>query len=89
MLFFDLILWREFKIFVITQSAKAQTLGAAAAPVLPEDVKPVDSSVAVGSSGENMNEILKKLINQAPVMLFMKGNAENPQCGMLLQTKEE
>jgi glutaredoxin-related protein len=25
--------------------------------------------------------MLKKLINQAPVMLFMKGNAENPQCG--------
>lgn len=39
----------------------------------------VTAKATTGSS----DEILKKLINQAQVMLFMKGNAENPQCGML------
>ncbi len=53
---------------------------AASAPVLAGDVKPVET--AVNSSSLN-TERLKKLINQAPVMLFMKGNAENPQCGII------
>lgn len=53
---------------------------AASAPVLAGDVKPVE--MAVNSSNLN-TERLKKLINQAPVMLFMKGNAENPQCGII------
>lgn len=30
---------------------------------------------------EQLNERLKKLINQAPVMLFMKGTPEAPKCG--------
>eukprot|EP01114_Cavostelium_apophysatum_P012438 TRINITY_DN2781_c0_g1_i1.p1 TRINITY_DN2781_c0_g1~~TRINITY_DN2781_c0_g1_i1.p1 ORF type:complete len:324 (+),score=94.68 TRINITY_DN2781_c0_g1_i1:84-1055(+) len=30
---------------------------------------------------EDLNTRLGKLINQAPVMLFMKGTAESPQCG--------
>lgn len=64
------------------KNAKAQTLEAASAPVLAGDVKPVNVATDINSPSENINELLKKLINQAPVMLFMKGNAENPQCGM-------
>lgn len=30
---------------------------------------------------ENLEDRLKKLINQAPCMLFMKGNPTNPRCG--------
>lgn len=30
---------------------------------------------------ESLKERLKKLINQAPCMLFMKGNPANPRCG--------
>ena len=30
---------------------------------------------------ENINDRLKKLINKAPVMLFMKGNPDEPRCG--------
>lgn len=30
---------------------------------------------------ESLEERLKKLINQAPCMLFMKGNPANPRCG--------
>ncbi|KAF2076617.1 hypothetical protein CYY_002103 [Polysphondylium violaceum] len=30
---------------------------------------------------KNLNERLEKLINQAPVMLFMKGHPDKPQCG--------
>jgi hypothetical protein len=45
------------------------------------DVKPVETVANAKSTTGSSDEMLKKLINQAPVMLFMKGNAENPQCG--------
>jgi len=38
------------------------------------------------STKQNLNERLKKLINSAPVMLFMKGNPETPKCGFSRQT---
>jgi len=31
--------------------------------------------------GEDLNSRLKRLINQSPVVLFMKGSPEAPQCG--------
>lgn len=34
---------------------------------------------------EDLNQMLKKLINQSTIMLFMKGNAKNPQCGFSRQ----
>lgn len=37
--------------------------------------------VDVTKSKEALENRLKKLINQAPCMLFMKGNPENPRCG--------
>ncbi|XP_046462686.1 glutaredoxin-3-like isoform X2 [Daphnia pulex] len=70
---------------VKNNNAKAQTLEAASAPVLSGDVKPVEAVINTKSTAGNSDEILKKLINQAPVMLFMKGNAENPQCGFSRQ----
>lgn len=71
---------------VKNNNAKAQTLEAASAPVLLGDVKPVEVAVtAKATSTGSSDEILKKLINQAQVMLFMKGNAENPQCGFSRQ----
>ncbi|EAL69528.1 glutaredoxin family protein [Dictyostelium discoideum AX4] len=33
-----------------------------------------------------LNERLEKLVNQSPVMLFMKGNPEKPQCGFSNKT---
>jgi Grx4 family monothiol glutaredoxin len=40
------------------------------------------------NSKEAMAERLKKLINTAPVMLFMKGNATQPRCGFSSQMVE-
>lgn len=37
--------------------------------------------VEVCKPKENLEDRLKKLINQAPCMLFMKGNPANPRCG--------
>lgn len=37
------------------------------------------------SSKQDLNERLKKLINSAPVMLFMKGSPETPKCGFSRQ----
>lgn len=33
---------------------------------------------------KTLNERLKKLINQAPVILFMKGSPQEPRCGNFL-----
>ena len=33
------------------------------------------------SSQQDLNDKLRRLINAAPVMLFMKGTADEPQCG--------
>jgi Grx4 family monothiol glutaredoxin len=35
----------------------------------------------IAKSKESLEDRLKKLINQAPCMLFMKGNPANPRCG--------
>ncbi len=37
---------------------------------------------------ESIEERLKKLINESPVMLFMKGNPSEPKCGFSRQTVE-
>ena len=69
--------------YTFLQNAKAKTIEAASAPVLPGDVKPVATATILPPSATlNTADKLKQLINQAPIMLFMKGNAENPQCGI-------
>lgn len=64
------------------QNAKAQLLDAASIPnVSIGKSQPVANSNPIKPE-EDLNGMLKKLINQSTVMLFMKGNAKNPQCGM-------
>ncbi|XP_018026525.1 glutaredoxin-3 [Hyalella azteca] len=41
-----------------------------------------------GSAPEDINERLKKLVNSAPCILFMKGSPENPKCGFSRTTIE-
>lgn len=48
---------------------------------MSEYVKPVETTITAKADTGSSDQILKKLINQAPVVLFMKGTAENPQCG--------
>jgi len=43
------------------------------------------SDLSQPSAKQNLNERLKRLINSAQVMLFMKGNPENPRCGFSRQ----
>lgn len=55
-------------------------LEAASAPVISSDVKQAEEASA-GSKTEALNDRLRKLINQSPAVLFMKGSADIPQCG--------
>ena len=65
--------------FCFVQGTKAQFLAAAATPII--DTKGVQPVKNVAPSADDLNSKLKALINQSRIMLFMKGNAENPQCG--------
>lgn len=58
----------------------------------PELTKKVQLLAVTGSAGESaesktteMNQRLKKLINAAPCMLFMKGSPQEPRCGFSRQ----
>jgi hypothetical protein len=44
-------------------------------------IAPVQAAVAEPNGKAALNARLEKLINFAPVMLFMKGNPDAPQCG--------
>jgi len=66
---------------VKTHSAKAETQATAATPVISADIE----SVKPSGDSSNMKQKLEKLINQQSIMLFMKGNAEKPQCGFSRQ----
>lgn len=35
----------------------------------------------VGAAGKSLEDRLKALINQSPVVVFMKGNPQQPRCG--------
>lgn len=70
---------------VKNNNAKSQLLDAASIPnVSNSKAQPVTNSNPVKPK-EDLNETLKNLINQSTVMLFMKGNAKNPQCGFSRQ----
>lgn len=58
----------------------------------PELTKKVQRLAVTGSAGEaaessaaDLNQRLKKLINAAPCMLFMKGSSQEPRCGFSRQ----
>jgi glutaredoxin-related protein len=47
---------------------------------LQELLKPIQGTVSAEPK-EPLDDRLKRLVNQAPVMLFMKGNPSEPRCG--------
>lgn len=49
-------------------------------------VTPASAPVKAPQPTEDLNSRLKKLVNSAPVMLFMKGDSEQPRCGFSKQT---
>ncbi|KAM6106188.1 glutaredoxin-3 [Pterocles gutturalis] len=74
-------------------SQKVDRLDGAHAPELTKKVQrhSSSSSVSAGSNDsakEDLNVRLKKLINAAPCMLFMKGSPKEPRCGFSKQMVE-
>ncbi|XP_054238318.1 glutaredoxin-3 [Indicator indicator] len=74
-------------------SQKVDRLDGAHAPELTKKVQrhASSSSISVGSNEtakEDLNVRLKKLINAAPCMLFMKGSPKEPRCGFSRQMVE-
>ncbi|XP_059586002.1 glutaredoxin-3 [Alligator mississippiensis] len=72
---------------------KIDRLDGAHAPELTKKVQrhASSSSVTIGSNDnvkEDLNVRLKKLINAAPCMLFMKGSPQEPRCGFSRQMVE-
>ncbi|XP_010165492.1 glutaredoxin-3, partial [Antrostomus carolinensis] len=74
-------------------SQKIDRLDGAHAPELTKKVQRHVSSSSVStaahdSTKEDLNARLKKLINAAPCMLFMKGSPKEPRCGFSKQMVE-
>nr|XP_060624632.1 glutaredoxin-3 [Anolis sagrei ordinatus] len=74
-------------------SQKIDQLDGAHAPELTKKVQRHASNVTVPASAndtskEDLNARLKKLINAAPCMLFMKGTPQEPRCGFSRQIIE-
>ncbi|XP_015722964.1 glutaredoxin-3 [Coturnix japonica] len=74
-------------------SQKVDRLDGAHAPELTKKVQRHASSTSVSagsndSAKEDLNARLKKLINAAPCMLFMKGSPKEPRCGFSKQMVE-
>ncbi|NXC69002.1 GLRX3 protein, partial [Anhinga anhinga] len=74
-------------------SQKVDRLDGAHAPELTKKVQRHESSSSVSagsndSAKEDLNVRLKKLINAAPCMLFMKGSPKEPRCGFSKQMVE-
>jgi len=68
---------------VKSHNMKAKTIASATIPAVAPDVQPITSNTS--GTSKPLNEKLKELVNQSPIMLFMKGNANNPQCGFSRQ----
>lgn len=67
------------------EPAAPATLGMAAGPTILETIKDLakengSSQVKIGA-GDTLQKRLKQLIESNPIMLFMKGNPEEPKCG--------
>ncbi|KAL7990513.1 hypothetical protein Chor_013943 [Crotalus horridus] len=74
-------------------SQKIDRLDGAHAPELTKKVQRHASSLTLSSASadnekEDLNSRLKKLINAAPCMLFMKGTSHEPRCGFSRQMIE-
>ncbi|KAK9681951.1 hypothetical protein RND81_10G039400 [Saponaria officinalis] len=75
------------------EPAAPARFGLAAGPSILEGIKnlaqnnepfPIENQPSSGHIGD-LNEELKQLINSKPIMLFMKGNPEEPKCGFNLE----
>ncbi|KAM6951689.1 glutaredoxin 3 [Aplochiton taeniatus] len=70
---------------------KVERLDGAHAPELTKKVQKLSESAGGqggpkgGAPEEDLNERLKRLINSAPCMLFMKGSPQEPRCGFSRQ----
>lgn len=78
--------WAEGWGFSLQNSQKVDRLDGAHAPELTQKVQRHAAGTApVPGSGDSAKEELharlKKLINAAPCMLFMKGSPKEPRCG--------
>lgn len=67
------------------EPAAPASLGMAAGPTILETIKDLakengSSQVKIGA-GDTLQKRLKQLIESNPIMLFMKGNPEEPKCG--------
>ncbi|KAL6201462.1 hypothetical protein ACLB2K_025176 [Fragaria x ananassa] len=67
------------------EPAAPASLGMAAGPTVLETIKDLakengSSQVKIGA-GDTLQKRLKQLIESNPIMLFMKGNPEEPKCG--------
>ncbi|KAK0578464.1 hypothetical protein LWI29_010798 [Acer saccharum] len=65
------------------EPAAPASLGMAAGPTVLETVKEMFTDN--GSSQDALNKRLQQLIDSHPIMLFMKGNPEEPKCGFSRQ----
>jgi len=70
--------------FIINKTNVDKLVGANV-PIFSKKLKENFAKVQESESADDLNSRLKKLINKAPVMLFMKGNPSNPRCGFSKQ----
>uniref|UniRef100_A0A8C9EZ08 Glutaredoxin 3 n=1 Tax=Pavo cristatus TaxID=9049 RepID=A0A8C9EZ08_PAVCR len=89
----NVTLYHEPVFWLPQNSQKVDRLDGAHAPELTKKVQRHASSAAVSagsndSAKEDLNVRLKKLINAAPCMLFMKGSPKEPRCGFSKQMVE-
>ncbi|XP_042901927.1 glutaredoxin-3 [Parasteatoda tepidariorum] len=71
-------------IFISKKSVADKLIGANV-PAFSKKLKENLENIQANDSEEDLDTRLKKLINKAPVMLFMKGNPTGPRCGFSKQ----
>lgn len=67
----------------VAESAAPASLGVAAGPAVLEKVQELarQNGSSAAESATALNKRLEQLVNSHPVILFMKGNPEEPRCG--------
>ncbi|VAH16882.1 unnamed protein product [Triticum turgidum subsp. durum] len=65
----------------VAESAAPASLGVAAGPAVLEKVQEMARQNGSSASESTLKKRLEQLVNSHPVILFMKGNPEEPRCG--------
>ncbi|XP_037463216.1 monothiol glutaredoxin-S11 [Triticum dicoccoides] len=65
----------------VAESAAPASLGVAAGPAVLEKVQEMAWQNGSSASESTLKKRLEQLVNSHPVILFMKGNPEEPRCG--------